>query len=93
MNCDFEYSLPYINNQIKSYNVIYYDKLSINAAYTIYNNLTSSRIFAEMRMIKLQKSGAKWLNRLYDFLGSNREEIISDCEYMIQQVEKLKIIK
>lgn len=44
-------------------------------------------------MIKLQKSGAKWLNKLYDLLGSSRKEIISDCEYMIQQVESLKIIR
>lgn len=92
-NYNFEHSLPYINHQIKFYDIIYYDKLSINPAYIGYNNLITSRIFAEMRMIKLQKSGAKWLNKLYDLLGSSRKEIISDCEYMIQQVESLKIIR
>ncbi len=38
-------------------------------------------------MIKLESSGSKWLNKLWDTIGigagSNRQEIIADCKNMI----------
>ena len=44
-------------------------------------------ISLENEMIKLESSGSKWLNKLWDTIGigagSNRQEIIADCKNMI----------
>lgn len=57
-------------------------------AYGKYIDIIALRIFAENEMIALEKSGSKWLNKLWDTVGigagSNRKEIIADCKNMIK---------
>lgn len=57
-------------------------------AYGKYVDIIALRIFAENEMIALEKSGSKWLNKLWDTVGigagSNRKEIIADCKNMIK---------
>lgn len=57
-------------------------------AYGKYIDIIALRIFAENEMITLEKSGSKWLNKLWDTVGigagSNRKEIIVDCKNMIK---------
>lgn len=56
--------------------------------YGNYIDIIALRIFAENEMIALEKSGSKWLNKLWDTVGigagSNRKEIIADCKNMIK---------
>ena len=74
-----------LENEHSSDEKIYYSNSS--EAYDTYVDIISFRIFAENEMIKLESSGSKWLNKLWDTIGigagSNRQEIIEDCKNMI----------
>lgn len=63
-------------------------------AYEAYTDMIFLRIFAENEMIRLEKSGSKWLNKLWDMVGvgagSNRYEIIDDCNRMINLLIAMK---
>lgn len=62
-------------------------------AYGKYIDIIALRIFAENEMIALEKSGSKWLNKLWDTVGigagSNRKEIIADCKNMIKALNSM----
>ncbi len=64
-------------------------------AYGKYVDIIALRIFAENEMIALEKSGSKWLNKLWDTVGigagSNRKEIIADCKNMIKTLNSMLI--
>lgn len=64
-------------------------------AYGEYIDIIALRIFAENEMIALEKSGSKWLNKLWDTIGigagSNRKEIIADCKNMIKTLNSMLI--